>query len=68
MHSRQAFQDHADAARRRHLVRLWMLNHDARPLPEPYYRRHGEPRDVPRPGGIVGAHTMLNASLAALAD
>ncbi len=60
LHSRRAFTDDRARGQRRHLVRLWLLNHDGRPLPRAYYERHGDPAEVRRPGGIVGADTVLN--------
>ena len=63
MHSRQAFEDHEDPLRKRHLLRLWMLNHDGRPLPDAYYERHGSRATIRRPGGIVGPDTKLSAPL-----
>lgn len=63
MHSRQAFEDFDEPDCRRHLFRLWLLNHDGRPLPDAYYERHGDRTTVRRPGGIVGPDTQLNAPL-----
>ena len=63
MHSRQAFEDHEASQKKRHLLRLWLLNHDGRPLPDAYYERHGTRETVERPGGIVGPDTVLNAPL-----
>jgi len=60
VHTRQAFQDADDVEHRRHLLRLWLLNHDGRPVGDAYYDRHGSRTTVPRPGGIVGARTQLN--------
>lgn len=34
VHSRRAYDDHDDPAKKRHLLRLWMLNHDLRPVPD----------------------------------
>lgn len=67
MHSRLAFTDEP-AARDgsgggRHLLRLWMLNDDGRPLPDAYHDRHGTRATVKRPGGIVGPDTVPNAPL-----
>ncbi len=63
LHSRLAFEDHAEQDKRRHLLRLWLLCHDGRPLPEVYYQRHGTLRTVRRPGGIVGPDTVLHCPL-----
>lgn len=62
MHSRKAFVDPDDGPRR-HLLRLWVLADDGRPLPDPFYGRHGDRQSVRRPGGIVGADTVLNVPL-----
>jgi hypothetical protein len=63
MHSRQAFEDHVGDARRRHLLRLWLLCDDARDVPDPYWDRHGSRASLRRPGGIVGPDTVLNCPL-----
>ncbi len=63
LHSRRGFEDHVAPDRRRHLLRLWLLCHDGRPLPAAYYERHGTPETVPRPGGIVGPDTVLHCPL-----
>jgi len=63
MHSRQGFEDFPEPDRHRHLLRLWLLNHDGRPLPAAYYERHGAPDSVRRPGGIVGPDTVLHCPL-----
>jgi hypothetical protein len=65
MHSRRAFEDHPEQARRRHLLRIWLSNKGCRPLPEAYFARHGDPSAVTWPGGIVGPDTVLNAPLGA---
>ncbi|MDH3700918.1 MAG: TauD/TfdA family dioxygenase [Alphaproteobacteria bacterium] len=65
MHSRRAFEDHAEQSGRRHLLRIWLLNKGCRPLPEAYFARHGDPAVVAWPGGIVGPDTVLNAPLKA---
>jgi hypothetical protein len=63
MHSRQAFEDFELVDEKRHLFRLWMLNHDGRALPDAFYERHGDRSTVRRPGGIVGKDTQLCAPL-----
>ncbi len=63
MHSRRAFEDHPEQARRRHLLRIWLLNNGCRPLSEAYFARHGDPSAVGWAGGIVGPDTVLNAPL-----
>lgn len=62
-HTRRAYQDHEDPARKRHLLRLWLKALDGRPLPEAFYARHGKIETVDRPGGIVGEGTVLNAPI-----
>ena len=57
MHSRQAFTDFPDRARKRHLLRIWLLTYDGRPVPLVFYERNGSPETSRRPGGIVGAST-----------
>jgi hypothetical protein len=62
-HTRRAYQDHEDPVRKRHLLRLWLKALDGRPLPEPFYERHGSTKTVDRPGGIVGPNTALNTPI-----
>jgi hypothetical protein len=64
MHSRRAFEDYDEPAKRRHLYRMWMLNHDGRPLPDAFYERQGTRETLRRPGGIFDAHTRVNAPMA----
>ena len=40
-HSRSAFEDHADPDRRRHLLRLWLVMYDGRPLEADFDNRAG---------------------------
>ena len=63
MHSRQAFVDFPEPERRRHLLRIWLLTHDGRPVPPVFYERNGSPETARRPGGIVGADTALRVPL-----
>ena len=63
MHSRQAFTDFPDPARTRHLLRIWLLTYDGRPVPPVFYERNGSPETARRPGGIVGAETTLRVPL-----
>jgi hypothetical protein len=63
LHSRQAYEDHPEPGRRRHLLRIWVSNNGCRPLPPAYFARHGDPDEVEWPGGIVGPDTVLNAPL-----
>ena len=64
-HSRTAFEDHPEPERKRQLLRPWLKVMDGRPLPPPFYERHGPIDEVRRPGGIVGADTVLTAPLEA---
>lgn len=61
MHTRQAYEDYAEPARKRHLLRIWIIAKGCRPLPRAYFARHGDPERVDWPGGIVGPDTVLNA-------
>jgi hypothetical protein len=62
-HIRRAYQDHEDPTRRRHLLLFWLKPLDGRPLPKPFYERHGKIETVDRPGSIVGENTVLNAPI-----
>ena len=64
-HTRSAYDDHPEPERKRHLFRIWLKCFDGRPLPHWFYDRHGPPGTVDRPGGIVGAGTVLSAPLEA---
>jgi alpha-ketoglutarate-dependent taurine dioxygenase len=56
VHSRTAFVDHEDPAKRRHLLRLWLAVHGGRPLAPEFANRYGA--DVVRLGvPAVGAAT-----------
>ena len=66
MHSRQAFSDHPEPERKRHLLRIWLLTHEGRPVPPVFYERNGSPATARRPGGIVGAATALRVPLEGL--
>ena len=61
MHSRTAFVD--SVAARRHLLRLWLLANDGRPLPDCFYGRMGGRETRLRPGGIFAADTRVNVPL-----
>lgn len=52
LHDRTAFEDHADPAERRYLLRLWLAVPGARPLPEVFRQRYGSITIGDR-GGIV---------------
>jgi Taurine catabolism dioxygenase TauD, TfdA family len=63
MHTRQSYEDYAEPARKRHLLRIWVIVKGCRPLPRAYFARHGDPDRVDWPGGIVGPDTVLNAPI-----
>ena len=63
MHSRRGFIDGDSEDEVRHLLRLWLLCDDGRPLADAYYERHGSRATIRRPGGIVGPDTVLNCPL-----
>jgi len=63
MHSRQGFEDFDAIAERRHLLRIWLLAHDGRPLPDAFYGRQGDRQSVQRPGGIFDVDTRTNVPL-----
>ncbi len=50
-HSRTAYEDHDDPARKRHLLRLWLTLHEGRPLPDDFGR--GVTAGQPGRGGIT---------------
>ena len=50
-HSRTAYEDHDDPARKRHLLRLWLTLHEGRPLPAGFGR--GTTAGVAGRGGIA---------------
>lgn len=52
LHDRTAFEDVADPARRRHLLRLWLCPPDGWPLPPAYAGRWGS-TEIGDRGGIV---------------
>jgi len=54
LHDRTAFEDYPEPERKRHLLRLWLAPHDARPLPEVYAERFGSITPGDR-GGVVVA-------------
>lgn len=62
MHSRTSFEDHADRAVRRHLLRLHLACADGPPLPPVYENLRGYNKDG-RPGGMLLAGVRLNAPL-----
>ena len=62
-HTRRAYEDHPDPSQKRHLLRLWLKALDGRPLPPPFYERHGYADTIDRPGGILGENTDLRAPI-----
>ena len=62
LHDRTAFEDHDDAERRRHLLRLWLSIPGDRELPACFADRYGS-IEVGNRGGIVTAKTRLHAPL-----
>lgn len=64
LHDRTAFEDFPEAARRRHLLRLWLAPEGARPLPEVYAERYGSVA----PGSRGGIALTADASVMPLPD
>jgi alpha-ketoglutarate-dependent taurine dioxygenase len=64
LHDRTAFEDDADPARRRHLLRLWLACPGARELPPAFAARYGALAVGDR-GGIVVPGTRLRVPLRA---
>jgi hypothetical protein len=62
LHDRTAFEDDADPARRRHLLRLWLCPAEGRPLPPVFAERY-RTVDPGRRGGVVPADGVLRAPL-----
>ena len=62
LHDRTAFVDGPDAARRRHLLRLWLAPADARPLPPVFAQRYGSVVPAAR-GGVPPVNGRLVAPL-----
>lgn len=60
MHTRSAFVDDPRPGHGRHLLRIWLAIKGCRPLPSPFFERHGAPDTVEWPGGIVGPDTVFN--------
>jgi hypothetical protein len=52
LHARTAYEDWTDPARKRHLLRLWLSAHDARPLPPVFEERYGPLEAGRARGGI----------------
>lgn len=62
LHDRLSYEDWPEAARKRHLLRLWLAAPGARPLPEVYAERYGAVTIGDR-GGIVVEGTELTVPL-----
>ncbi|HYF58887.1 MAG TPA: TauD/TfdA family dioxygenase [Burkholderiaceae bacterium] len=62
LHDRTGFEDWAEPARRRHLLRLWLAVPGARPLPAAFAQRYGSVAIGDR-GGIVVAGTRPTVPL-----
>ena len=62
LHDRTAFEDGADPAERRHLLRLWLCARDGRPLPPAYAGRWGS-AEIGNRGGVVVKGAVLHVPL-----
>lgn len=58
LHDRTAFEDWADAERKRHLLRLWLAPMNARPLPLVFAERFGSVVPGDRGGVVVRGMTL----------
>ena len=65
LHDRTSFVDWPEPERRRHLLRLWLAAHGARPLPPCFAQRYGSLTIGDR-GGIVLRSTRQHAPLEAV--
>ena len=63
LHSREAFDDANGLGKKRHLLRVWLLDYEGMPVSDVYYQRNGTPETHRRPGGIVGSDTKPHALL-----
>jgi len=54
LHSRGDFENWSEPERHRHLLRLWVAPHEARPLPEVFAPRYGSVTPGERGGIVVG--------------
>ena len=57
LHSRRAFEDYPEPQRKRHLLRIWLLNRDGWPVPNVFYERFGSPETTGRPGGFAATES-----------
>lgn len=62
LHDRTGFEDWPEPDRRRHLLRLWLAPHEARPLPPVFAQRYGSVVPGAR-GGVGLAHAQLQVPL-----
>ncbi len=62
LHDRTGFRDWPDAAKKRHLLRLWLAIPGDRPLPESFKQRYGT-IEIGDRGGIIVKGTKLNVPL-----
>ena len=62
LHDRTAFEDWPEPERRRHLLRLWLAPHEARPLPPVFAQRYGSLVPGER-GGVCVPATRYHAPL-----
>jgi hypothetical protein len=66
VHSRTAYEDFEDAARKRHLLRLWLSTPEGRPLPEGFMDKYHNLESGRRPaGGIIVPGTTFQTPLEA---
>ena len=62
LHDRTGYVDWPEPERKRHLLRLWLVPADGRPLPECYAPRYGSV-EIGRRGGILVSGTTLTVPL-----
>ncbi len=65
LHARTAYEDHPEAERRRHLLRLWLSAPNGRPLPPVFAERYGNVEVGARRGGIMVPGAALQVPLEA---
>lgn len=65
LHARTAFEDYAEAERKRHLLRLWLAPSNGRPLPPVFAERYGTVAVGTARGGIRVPGAELCAPLTA---